>query len=83
MSAAHPAVDGHGHPYHEDPTLNSRIEAAVSAATDAFWAEIAAAFPEAKHGDLPLREQIAVSTEMDKVVRVWIDLNVPVAGARP
>ncbi len=55
---------------------NERIEEAVEDGAKAFWAIIAKRFPEATSGDFPPDAELALTTALEKAVRVWLDFNV-------
>lgn len=53
----------------------SRLTTAVYEAEEAFWAEIAAHFPEIKTGDLCPFESFNFSQAAHKAVNSWVDTN--------
>ncbi|MER5608223.1 hypothetical protein AB0F93_00435 [Micromonospora tulbaghiae] len=60
-----------------------RIEAAVEAAGDAFWAAIAAAFPEATAGDYPPDAVMNFKRTQHQAVALWLEYNAPQDGIAP
>lgn len=62
-------------------TGEDRIEAAIRKGDDAFWAAVAAQFPEATTGILAPDAAVALSQEMGRAVRAWVDSNVTVDSA--
>jgi hypothetical protein len=57
------------------PEVAERIEAAVKRADEAFWAEVAAAFPEANTGDLSVEETLDLTVAERKVIGSWLRWN--------
>jgi hypothetical protein len=56
-------------------TLEARIEEAVEAGLEGFWAEVVKVFPEATSGDFdPMLEGVMYSS-MTEFVRHWLILN--------
>jgi hypothetical protein len=53
-----------------------RIKETLESASDAFWAEVAKRFPEAKSGDFPPEMLVQLDEIMEKSIRVWLDFNV-------
>lgn len=62
--------------------MNQRLHDAVVAAQEAFWAKIAAAFPEATSGDFPPGDQLAFDAACMSAATVWVEGNTadPLAG---
>lgn len=56
---------------------DARLKAAINAADEAFWAEIAAHFPEVTTGDLGPRAQVQWDRAMRDVAEEWLNLNFP------
>lgn len=54
-----------------------KLNKIVNAAEEAFWAEIAKAFPHIKTGDLSPDADIPFKTAARDVVRAWVDENTP------
>lgn len=54
----------------------TRTQAAVEAATEAFYAALAAAFPEAKSGDIDPVMDSRFGNVAEEAVCDWIELNV-------
>jgi len=52
-----------------------RIANAVQIASDAFWGEIAKAFPEVKTGDFPAEAVVKLEVANTKAVKLWVELN--------
>lgn len=55
--------------------MNQRLHDAVVAAQEAFWAKIAAAFPEATSGDFPPGDQLAFDAACMSAATVWVEGN--------
>lgn len=53
-----------------------RIEKALDKGEDAFWAAIAAQFPEAATGDLSPDMVLTLRRTMERAVREWVNANV-------
>jgi hypothetical protein len=53
-----------------------RIEKALDKGEDAFWAAIAAQFPEAVTGDLSPDMVLTLRRTMERAVREWVNANV-------
>jgi hypothetical protein len=53
------------------------IEQAVEKAQDAFWAEVARAFPEVTTGDFGPGETFAIQQAMEDAVSAWLAWNHP------
>lgn len=60
--------------------LDARIEKTLEAASDAFWAKVAEAFPEAKHGDFGPEESFAIENAMRDAISMWVRWNVGIPG---
>ena len=56
-----------------------KLTRAVKDGLEAFWASIAAAYPEAKPGDLSPDADIPLQTAATAAVKEWIESNVPPA----
>lgn len=54
----------------------TRITTALDKGEQAFWAAIAAQFPEADHGDLPPDIVIKLRAAMESAIWDWVGLNV-------
>jgi len=54
-----------------------RFNDALSAASTAFWAEIAKQFPECKHGDFPIDATIQWDEQVGRFLTIWLDCNHP------
>ncbi|MEH0937696.1 hypothetical protein [Micromonospora psammae] len=59
---------------------SERIAKAVEAAGDAFWATIAAAFPEATAGDFPPDATMDIERAQHQAVHLWLHYNAPEGG---
>ncbi len=53
-----------------------RIEQALVKAEEAFWAAVAAQFPEAKTGDVGPWATMKLTNTMERAIREWVDENV-------
>lgn len=53
----------------------ARVHAAVEAAQDAFWAEVASRFPEAVTGDLDPAAILDLDDAARRAVLAWINTN--------
>ncbi|MGC4886662.1 hypothetical protein [Micromonospora sp. DT227] len=60
-----------------------RIEAAVEAADNAFWASIAAAFPEATAGAIPPEAVLRFRRARYEAVNLWLSYSAPDEGIAP
>lgn len=65
----------------DDSTDTARMRAAAASAGDAFWAALAAAFPEASSGDLTPGQVTRWEKARDEAVSAWVANNVPDASA--
>lgn len=54
----------------------SRIKTTLDEAEGAFWAKVAAQFPEAKYGGLPPEVVIELRGAMERAIRTWVGLNI-------
>lgn len=61
----------------EGVSMTDRIQKAVRAGEEAFWAEIAGAFPEARYGDFSPEQTSAWDAACNAAVVGWIRNNVP------
>ena len=57
------------------PELSKRVKAAVQRADEAFWAEIAESFPEARTGDLSPQETVTREVYDYRDVVGWLRWN--------
>lgn len=55
----------------------ARVERAVSAAQDAFWATLVEHFPELKSGDFPPCATMAFNEACAQAAQVWLEGNWP------
>jgi len=55
----------------------TRIHHATVKAQEAFWTEIAGAFPEVKSGDFDPQVQLAFDEVCASAVTHWVDINAP------
>ena len=55
------------------------VDSAVEDALEAFWASIAASYPQAKHGDLSPSATASLKRAASAAISEWIDSNVPSA----
>lgn len=62
---------------YKEINVDKRFEEAINNAEEAFWAEIAKAYPEIKSGDLGPDIVIPFKTMMEKAVAAWLTLNAP------
>ena len=53
----------------------SRLSDALAAADAAFWAAVAAAYPEATTGDLDPGTTLAFDATSERAVQTWVELN--------
>lgn len=60
----------------EESTEKS-FEDIIEEADDAFWAVIAASYPEIKSGDFSPEATLEFQQAQIKAVRTWLDLNKP------
>ena len=58
-------------------TMEERIKAAAVDAELAFWATVAAAFPEATTGDFDPPELARLGDEFKGAVESWVMFNIP------
>jgi hypothetical protein len=58
-------------------STNDRLRTAVVAAQEAFWAEIAGAFPEIKTGDFCPSAQLAFDEACTTAAATWVHNNQP------
>ncbi len=54
-----------------------RVAEAVEKAREAFWASIAASYPEIKTGDMDPLEDWEIETAMETAVKRWVHNNKP------
>ena len=52
-----------------------RITKAIEDADFAFWAEVAASFPEISSGDFPPAAEARLRFKMEAAIRMWVKLN--------
>lgn len=55
--------------------IDTRMAEAINEAREAFWAAIAAAYPEIKTGDFPPDAAEAFDNAMADAVTVWVEAN--------
>lgn len=58
-------------------SIEQRLQEAVRKANDAFWAEIATAYPEITTGDFGPGETHDFNTAQEQAVKTWLLLNTP------
>jgi hypothetical protein len=56
--------------------MDDRLKKALQSAQDAFWHEIATAYPEAKSGDFPPDASYAFDVTCESAVKLWLHYNV-------
>ena len=52
-----------------------RLAEAVENANQAFWASVAASYPEIKTGEMDPYEDLDIDTAMEKAVKHWVHYN--------
>ena len=55
---------------------SEQIKTALDKGEDAFWAAVAAQFPEIRAGDLSPDMVLDLRRVMERAVRAWIDANI-------
>ena len=55
--------------------MHDDIKLATDKAQEAFWAAVAAHFPEIKTGDFPPLDQTVFDLSCEKAIRTWVEIN--------
>lgn len=58
-----------------DKNLDERISLAVQKGEEAFWATVAAEFPEVTTGDLDPSTTISLTEKMRSAIAAWVEYN--------
>lgn len=59
----------------ENITLEERIKQSVKSCEYQFWAQVAADFPEIKHGDFPPIHALALEIALTEAISNWYRIN--------